>query len=65
MFEEMDVLKIVRSMRFFDVAIAHLLNNDKEYKNLREETRYVSVFPYEDDLDNGNDKKVWSEDIQI
>ena len=56
--KEMDILKLVRSIRYLKGAVRRLLP-DKEARNiLKDEAKHLTVYPDEDDPSNSNDRKV-------
>ena len=53
---ETNIVKIVKSRRYFKAALKMLLSREKR-KQLKEKSRYISIDPSSDSDDNGSSKK--------
>ena len=56
--KEMDILKLVKSIRYLKGAVRRLLPDKATRKNLKDDTEYLTVYPDEDDPSDSNVMKV-------
>ena len=56
--KEMDILKLVRSIRYLKGAVRRLLPDKEARKSLKDGAKHLTVYPDEDDPSNSNDRKV-------
>ena len=54
----MDILKLVKSIRYLKGAVRRLLPDKATRKNLKDDTEYLTVYPDEDDPSDSNVMKV-------